>query len=316
MLKSKQGAPLDMKAIEDDAITLLDAIGKNACLLSLNVSPKLRLYSKSREAELVFAIEHGPKANFGPPVITGNTNVKDKVITRAVSWKEGECFDAAKVERTRSSLIQTQLFSTVEVEPAAEPDANGQVPMTISVKERVARSISVGTEYSTDEGIGVYSSWEHRNFFGGAEKLNAGLTLAQRKQAITGSLRVPAFMHDNQVLALASGLKREDTDAYEALTFDGSVGLERRISKRLNAGLGVGYTLSSTRDELTGTNQYALLSFPGFVEYDSRDDAIDAREGLFVRGAITPYTETVGDGGQFIKMLATGQAISAAIPCR
>lgn len=306
-LKSKEGAPLDMKSIETDAVFLHDLIARDSCVLSLSVTPKLQLYSVSRKARVLFDIRHGPRANFGAPVIEGNETVNDTVIDRAIAWKQGECFQQPRVESTSTRLIESQLFASVDVIPAQMPDANGDVPMHITVKERVARSIAAGVEYSTDEGMGVYSSWEHRNLLGEAEKLNTSLSLAERKQALKGIFRVPAFMQDNQVLVLSSSIRHESLDAYNALTFEGNAGIERRISKHLKAGLGVGYTLSQTEDVLTGKNNYALLSFPGFVEYDTRNDVMDPREGLLGRLSATPYTETVGDGGQFLKLLATGQ---------
>ncbi len=306
-LRSQEGAPLDMKAIEIDAITIHDSIAKDSCVISLSVTPKLQLFSATRTARVLFAIEHGPRANFGAPVISGNQKVKDIVINRAITWKQGECFKEPLVESTRTKLIENQLFASVEVTPAEAPGTNGEVPMLITVKERVARSIGAGVEYSTDQGAGIYGSWEHRNFWGEAEKFNANLKLAERQQALKGIFRVPAFMRDDQVLVLSSSMKRESLDAYDALTFENNAGVERQISKHLKAGLGIGYTLSQTEDVLTGTNNYALLSFPGFVEYDTRNDVMDPRHGLLARLNATPYTETLGDGGQFFKVQATGQ---------
>lgn len=50
-----------------------------------------------------------------------------------------------------------------------------------------------------------------------------------------------------------------------------------------------------------------MISLPGFLEYDTRDNATDARKGVLGRLAVTPYSETFGEGGYFIKTLATGQ---------
>jgi translocation and assembly module TamA len=54
-------------------------------------------------------------------------------------------------------------------------------------------------------------------------------------------------------------------------------------------------------------NTYGLLSFPGFLTYDTRDDVLDTRKGIYANVNVTPYTETFGDGGQFIKTQAVGQ---------
>lgn len=306
-LKSRTGKPLDMEAIEADALTLQTHIAKDHCLLSLSVTPKLRLYSATRSAELVFEIAHGREADFGEAVIAGNKRVKDSVIHRAIAWKQGECYQVARVNSTRTSLIDSQLFSTIDIVPAEAPGPDGRVPMHITVHERVARSIGGGVEYSTDKGFGIYGNWEHRNLLGEAEKLTTNLTLAERQQALKGVFRVPGFLRDDQTLVLSSSVKHESLDAYEALTFDNSAGIERRLAPHLKGGLGVGYTLSQTDDALTGRNNYALLSFPGFVEYDTRSDIMDPKRGVLGQFSATPYTETIGDGGQFLKLRATGQ---------
>lgn len=310
-LETKAGQPVDMQAIEQDADTLHKAIGTDACLLSLSVTPKLLLYPRAQAAEVVFAIAHGPVADFGEAVITGNEKVEDSVVNRAVAWKPGECFTQAKINATRTRLIESQLFASVDVAPAATP-VEGQVPVVITVRERVARTVSAGMEYSTDEGFGTYAGWEHRNLFGEAEKLTTSLKLAELSQRLEGILRKPAFLRDDQILVLSSSIENESTDAYDALTFDVGAAVERRLSRHLNSGLGVAYTLSSTDDVLTGKNDYALLSFPGFLEYDNRDDALDATKGVLGRISATPYTETIGDGGQFLKVLATGQSYLTA----
>ncbi len=305
-LQSKINAPVDMGLIQKDAEMLLKDIGTSSCLLSLSVDPKLRLYSKRQQAEVVFAIQHGPKANMGEVVITGAERVNHEVIERSIAWKDGDCFDSARLEKTRAGLMQSQLFATVDITPSQIVDAEGKAQITIAVKERAPRTVSAGVEYSTDQGMGVSSGWEHRNFWGGAEKVNINALLAENKQSLAGTLRLPAFMHDKQSLVLSSALKNEDSDSYQAQSFEGNATLERKLADKLTGGLGVGYTLSHTEDDVTGENDYALLSFPGFLEYDSRDTPLDARKGIYGRVAVTPYTETIGDGGQFIKMRATG----------
>jgi translocation and assembly module TamA len=307
-LQSKKGNRVDMEAIKADADYLVGVIGRENCLISLSVTPRLRLYAESRSAELVFDIAHGARAHFGQHRISGNPAVNDEVIERSLTWDQGDCYDASKVQKTQTSLIQSQLFSTVKIEPVEPPDGKGEVLMDIEVKERVARTVSAGAKYATDEGVGIYGGWEHRNYLGGAEKLTTGLTLADMRQEVAGVLRIPAFMQDNQILALSSSIRRENTDAYESLTFDGGASVERRFSPQLNGSVGVAYTLSTTEDVLAGDREYALLSFPSFVEYDTRDDMMNATSGVLGRLSVTPYTETIGDGGQFVKMQAIGQA--------
>jgi translocation and assembly module TamA len=123
---------------------------------------------------------------------------------------------------------------------------------------------------------------------------------------------LPNFLDDDQTLALRAGVRHEDTDAYVADTIDTGATLERKLARHWRGGLGVGFTLTETDDELSGNSQYGLLSFPGFVEYDSRRNVLDPKRGIFANVTVTPYTETFGDGGQFLKTQGTFQTYISA----
>lgn len=306
-VKTRIGDPVDVAVIQEDSTILLKEIGRDNCLLFLNITPLLRLHGQTHEAEIVFRVDHGPSADFGKVIVDGNVDVNDKVIQRSVVWKQGECFAQDKVNTTRSNLIQNQLFASVDVTPASEPDALGQVPISITVKERVPRTITAGVNFSTDQGAGLVTGWEHRNLLGNGERFNAILTLAQQEQSLINNLRIPAFLRNDQTLALLAGIRRENTDIYTSQSLDVGATLEKKLSPRLNSGLGIAYRITQTEDLLVGNSRYGLLSFPGFLEYNSRDNDLDTRKGFFGRVALTPYTETFGDGGQFFKTQATGQ---------
>ena len=300
-LDVKNKSSVDAAAIQKDAAKLLQVIGDKSCLLSLSINPLLKLHGNSRTADLVYRIEHGPKANFGKTIIEGTHDVDNVVVLRAVDWKQGECFEQKKLENTRTNLIGNQLFASVRVTPDDEVDRLGQVPVTITVKERVPRTVTAGANYSTDQGYGVTGGWEHRNFFGKGEKFNTDAGIAQNEQFINNTLRLPAFLQNNQTLVLGFGAKRENQDAYTSNSINPSATIERKLSPHLNSGIGVAYTLTQTEDVITGDNKYGLLSFPGFLTYDTRNDSIDPRRGMLGNLTLTPYTETFGDGGQFLK---------------
>lgn len=300
-LRIHANSAIDVAAIQQDTADILDKIGKDSCLLSLTVNPLLQLHGHTHRAVLVYRITHGPKANFGPTKIEGTQQINQIVILRAVDWKQGTCFRQQPIEKTRLALIQSQLFAAVRITPDPAPNRFGEVPITVSVKERVPRTVTAGASYTTDQGFGVNGGWEHRNFLGAGEKFNTDTGIAQKEQFITNALRLPGFGRKDQTLVLGFGAKNEDRDAYQSTSLDPSVTMERKLSPTLNAGLGVAYGLAHTKDELNGNSRYGLISFPGFLTYDTRSDPIDPRAGWLGNVSVTPYTETFGDGGRFLK---------------
>ena len=315
--KTQVGESVDARSILEDAVAILDDVGNDSCLMRLNVEPQVRLYEnrmyKGRpRATVVFRIQRGAKADFGETTVSGNTRVKDEVILRSVNWKEGRCFRQTRVDDTRTNLVQSQLFSSVSITYPMQPDADGQVPMHVHVAERDARTLRAGGSFNTEDGVVVTSGWEHRNLWGGAEKLNVGVSVGDERQSLNTSLRLPDFWSDKQVLALTGSVSREDTDAYVATTLEGGASLERPLMRNLRGSLGVGYRLTETEDVLAGNNTYGLLSFPTFLEYDSRNNVLDPKRGIFANLSATPYSETFGDGGRFVKTQFTGQTYVTA----
>lgn len=68
-------------------------------------------------------------------------------------------------------------------------------------------------------------------------------------------------MRDDQKLKLSSTLGREDTDAYEKLSFKNTADVERKLSGKMTAALGTGFEISRIRDETTTLSRnFALFS--------------------------------------------------------
>lgn len=314
-LRSKVNEPVNAKKATEDGVDLLARIGQNTCLLALDVAPVVKVYENRTRVDLVFRIKHGAVANFGPTDVSGTRRVSQEAVMRSVTWKEGECYREVKVDETRTNLIQNQLFSSVNISHTTVPDDKGEVPMLVVVRERVARTLKSGLSYSTDEGVVGTVGWEHRNLLGNGEKFNANLRLGTEEQGLDTSLRLPDFFDDKTSLVLNAGYSHEDRDAYTADTVRTGASLERELATHWRGGVGIGYTLTQTDDKLSGESEYGLLSFPTFLQYDSRNDVLDPKRGVFANVNVTPYTETFGDGGQFIKTQGNLQTyLSAALP--
>ncbi len=314
-LSQQQDEFVNAAELVADAKVLLDQLTEKACVLHLNVTPQVRLheglYKGGRRAEVVFKIDRGDKADFGPTTVQGNEDVDTEVVLRQVSWREGRCFRIAKVNETRENLRQTQLFSVVSLTYPEVAGPEGEVPMTVGVTERAFRTIRAGASFGSDVGFGVQGGWQHRNLWGGAEKLDVDVAFGQEEQELNGTLRLPAFGHDKQDLVLEGGLSTETRDAYDARTVEAVARLERKLARRWKGSLGVGARYTETQDAL-GENQYGLVFVPGTLEYDGRDSVLDPRKGIYASAGVTPYTETFGDGGQFVKSQLTVQGYLSA----
>lgn len=303
------GGAVDYAAIVNARNTVRDAVHKANCLRSVRIRPFLRVDTSEKEGEAIFRVRAGKEAHFGPVTVSGLETVQRAYVDRKLPWKQGDCFKPSHIEDLQVKLLQSNLFSTSEITVAEEPDENGEFPVNIALRERAHRTIKAGIGYATEEGLDFRPAWEHRNFFGEGEKLTIDSTLSTFIQSLHGKLERPDFLRNGQTLILESELAQAETDAYDSTSLSASAQLARPLAKNLTGGLGIAYALK--RIEEDGLNQsedtFSLLSFPGFLEHNTRDSIIDPAKGHLLRLDVEPFAETLNNGATFVKTQGTAR---------
>ena len=150
-----------------------------------------------------------------------------------------EHFDPDLVDKGRASLVQTNLFSIVQVNIGTELDDQGRVPVTYNVTPRLHRSIGGGVGYQTDVGFDVHAFWENRNLFGAGERLRAEATWGQSDQEIDLTFRKPDIFVPRLALLAEAGAASTDTDAYDSDSVNAGTGLEYAFTDHVTGTLGI-----------------------------------------------------------------------------
>jgi translocation and assembly module TamA len=300
------GKQADAGILLDGAKTIQQYISDNNCLLKVNVNPALKLDAANNTADAFFEVSAGPKANFGEIFIKGNESIKDKAILGFVPWKKGECFHALAVNQVETDLLKTRLFATVDVTAGDTKDEQGEVPVTITVKERFSRTIKAGISYMTDQGVGTNVGWEHRNLFGGGEKLEVLGIISELEYSAETNFTKPYFFRKDQSLKLGARIAHEEPDAYTSDNISVTSLVERELTDNLKIGAGVGYRLAQVDDIITGQENFGLVFLPIYGAYDNRDDILNPKKGINARIDGTPYFDTLGTDAGFFRSLASG----------
>lgn len=306
------GTPAQAETINASAEKLRNRIAVDRCLLSLSVNPVAVLDSTSQEVEVVYRIDHGPLADFGPTQITGETDVSETIIRKYVKWQQGDCYKESKVDATQIALLKSQLFASAQIEVADTPNEAGQVPVTITMTDRAHRTLSAGVQYESDQGAGVKAGWEHRNLWSKAHKFKTQASVSQREYAVDSNYTIPFFYHNKQKLNVGGGIKQEDTDAYESQNIAVLAALDRQLTPELLVGAGGGARFSHITETGEETENFGLVYFPFFAEWDTRDDVLDPTKGWFIRGSIAPYQDVTGQGVNFLKSQVNAQTYFTA----
>jgi len=244
--------------------------------------------------EIDSRVNTGPFYRFGPISFEGAPNVDRDYLLTYLPWAGGDTFDASQTRFYQREMMSTGLFKSGQVSPPAEPPDGDVVPITVTLEEAPARSISIGARYFTDTGPEFRLTFEHRNLFGANERLNASLRAGTEEQSLELRLRKPQYLRSGQDLTSNFKFGREDNDAFTTTGFTGDIGLERKLGPRWTVGLGLLGEYSVTED--VGKNPVAILGgVASFAEYDSSDDLLDPTRGQRLRFDVIPFFGSFDD---------------------
>ena len=306
------GDRLDAATVLNAQGQLYDSIQKDRCYFTLNVRNQTYLERRVAQGDIDFIVEAGREGHFSAITFKGSDSVKESYLRKLIPWKDGDCFRREKLEDYKTRLLGSGLFARAEPILPDEPGADGDVNITMDLRERAHRSIKAGATYYSDEGVGVILGWEHRNFFGEAEKLTADLTLSALRQSLDAEFNKPYFLRQDQNLSLTSSLRRQDTDAYDELGIDAGIGVSRTFNKRLSGRTGVDFSITRITDKADNTKDtYGLISAPQTLTYDSRDDKLDPRKGWNITALAEPFFDVLGESDPFFKTQATASTYFA-----
>lgn len=303
------GGAVNYETLQNGRNTVRSRIYDANCLRTVRVRPHLRVDTAAKTAEAIYRVNAGKEAKFGPISIDGLQTVKQPYVDRKIPWETGDCYKPSKVEDLQVRLLQTNLFSTSDIKVADEPLENGEYPVSLTVKERAQRTIKAGIGFATEEGLDFKPAWEHRNFFGEGEKFTLEGTISTFLQSIKGRLERPDFLQKKQTLVLESQLAQSETDAYDSTSLSALAQVSRPLGDNLTGALGVAYALKQVDDDgaNSGEATFSLVSFPSYLEHNTRDSALDPGKGHVLRGDVEPYIETLNNGDVFVKTQGTAK---------
>jgi len=288
----RTGQPARAEAVLTAERDLVSHLRDNGHPFAEAVDRRVIVNHAGRAMAVRIEVAAGPPATFGRVRVQGLERTRRDYVESLVPWQAGAVYDAALVERLRTRLLATRLFTAVTVEPDGRPDASGRLPVLVTVEEAPPRSIGGGVRYSTDDGPGVRAFWEHRNLLGRAEHLRTNLDLSLQSQSAEAIFRKPRFLHPDQSLRLEAQVERTDRDAYQGESARLTAGLDRTLSETWRVGGGVSVEASSL-DDHGETETSFLVGLPMEAVRDDSDDPLNPTEGSRLTLGLTPFGGTV-----------------------
>lgn len=271
-------------------------------------------------ARLAWTLDPGPAARFGEIRVVGLERVEPELVLRELRFATGDPYSLSAQRKSELRLRDTELFRSVAMRPLppapAPPGAAAapapEWPIEIRVRERPPRSIGLSVGYGTEEKFRARASWRHRNFLGGARKLEVAAEYSSLLAG--GSLRFlqPHFIDPELRLEVTSSFARETVPAYDAWRVDGRFELRRPISDPWVGRTGYAFEfadVTNVRADDPGEEGRARVSsvFAG-VRRSTLDDRFTPHRGTWLDLYAEPTLEPLGASASYLTLLAEGRA--------
>ena len=263
------------------------------------------------------SIDPGAPATIGAATVSGESRVRPDRVRAIAGLPTGETYSPETVDKAAERLRSTGTFQSVRIIEADAVGDDGTLGLDLNVVDRMPRRIGGGVEYTNFDGISVSGYWLHRNFLRGAERFRAEAEVSQIASpasgvdyALSARLEKPAVLGPD-TLAFGDGrMSYSDEPDFLIRKIEMSAGLTRQITPRLSGSLGVGLSYSEVNDRFAVPStwrQLRLVTVPGSLTYDRRDNVLDTTSGVYLGANYTPFFELEqGQAGHHMTFDARG----------
>ena len=295
---------------------VLDALRRDGYALAKVSTPVATLRPAQRALDVSYTVDPGPRVDIGPISLEGLGGVNPGFVRRRLTIHQGERFNPDKIDSARTDLLSLQVFSSVTAQAATATDAEGQLPITFRFQERPRNAVTANVAYSTDLGISAGLTYQRRNVFGNAERLDLGATAtnlggtATRAPGydVTAVLTKPDILGvRNQDLRLSLEAIKESLDAYSRTAGIAGAVVTRAFTPAVSGSVGVLATQERVLQEGV-TRDYTLLQLPITAKWDTTgpNGLLDPTHGFRLAAAVTPTVSLTGRQSEFAIILLTG----------
>ncbi len=274
------------------------------------VNPIPEVNEEDKTVVLTFFIDPGKRVYVRRINIVGNQYSRDEVYRRELRQMEGGWYSQNNVEASRRRIQRLPYVEELDLETVRIPGEDEFVDLTISVKERLAGSFSVGAGLSDSQGAVITTSVAQDNFLGSGKAVAFRINTSRVNTVYDLSYSDPYYTIDGVSRGFGFSYIATDAGESEISDFDSD-----QFSLRTSYGipltevdrLGAGFDFRRTEiDTTTGTSdevnqflnengtEYLNLNFTGNYTHDTRNRRTFGTDGFYQRLTLefsVPYSD-------------------------
>jgi len=214
-----------------------------------------------RVVELTLEVQPGARLRVGAITIKGAETTGEPVVRRFLSFKPGQVFDREKLLDSQRSLYELDALRYANITAVRRAPDDTLMDVNVEVAPAPTRTIRTGIGLSTTECAQAEVRFTHRNFFGGARRLQLtgrlSNILANQLETrfpctdvgqapvfqdlnfrLLAEFRQPYFLSGRNSLKASAFLERETVpDLFVRESRGGEIAVIRRLRSRMTFGL-------------------------------------------------------------------------------
>jgi translocation and assembly module TamA len=322
------GDPAEATSIRAANARLVDHFRRRSFPLVKSPPPSPVVDHSADSMDVTFLVDTGPKAGIGEVSLRGPQGFDQEIVRSFIYLDEGEPYSPDRLDSTRKSISTIPAVGSVRIREGEALDRNGNLPIFVEVTDRALNAAGYSLGYSTIDGPNGRVYYEHRNLFGGAERLrvqgdmfqaprNAGqpikgigdFTMADIGARFTFSFLKPA-LDGSRFDLLVDGLAERNRigsirfGGYTVRLGGATGALRYRVDETLSGTFGIKGERGRTSDSVSNVD-YTLVGVPLTVQFDNTDRPLDPTRGYRISAAVTPYPAFMGSSVAFTQATAS-----------
>ncbi len=285
---------------------MLEFLQQRGYLRARIVSSRADIDPAATTASLDVVVDSGPRLMFGESTVRGLSRYPRSIVDALHPWDVGDPYSYEQTQTLADRLRTEGHFGSVTVLPdltALEADPQRMdVPMTIEVRERSSKYLTLGGGFSTDEGFRALAGFNHRNVFGRAWTMESGALVETVRRRVFVNGMTP---YDGNGHRWQTGLRYEVEDISGELTSTNTAYFGRGMrADQIEHFVSLQYQWehrSVAADPEPITDQRRALS-PSYAWLLRRvDSRVDPRTGYTVSAQVSGAVEGVGSDQTFVR---------------
>ena len=179
----------------------------------------------------------------------GNLRTQDEVLRREMRQLEGALASNEKIQLSRTRLLRTGFFKTVNVDVKPVPNQPDQIDINYMVEEQPSGSSTIAAGYSQSGGVTFQLDLTQNNFMGTGNRVKAALSRSQTRDSYSLGYTDPYFTENGVsqgVSAYYRKTKYDDRNVSNYVTdsYGGTLNYSYPVdeTKRVSAGINIDNT--------------------------------------------------------------------------